>query len=212
MKKHLGWAIHYPNCIVCGTTNFKHASRGKCESCYSKAKYSYVRHSQFHWSYTFDECLTCHKTDNPHFKNGECSKCYAEYKEKNRLERINIKKNNIHSKIILTPEQKLKVKERLLKRRLDNRDSMYRFLSEHSCVDCGEKDIIVLELDHANGNKSFGVADRMTLKWATLKKEIDKCEVVCANCHKRRTAQKQGWWKAKISEKNININRELLLP
>ena len=212
MKKHSGWAIHYPNCIVCKTTNFKHASRGKCESCYSKAKYLYVRRSQSRWSYTFDECVICHKTDSPHFKYGECGKCFGERKEKERLERISIQKNRSLEKIPLTFEQKLKAKEWVFINKQTNRNFIYQYLLQHPCVDCGEKDIIVLELDHVNGNKSFGISDRMTSKWTTLEKEVNKCEVVCSNCHKRRTARKQGWWKAKILEKNIKVNGNIPLP
>ena len=30
---------------------------------------------------------------------------------------------------------------------------------------------------------------------ASLKQEIAKCEVVCANCHRRRTAKQFGWYR-----------------
>jgi hypothetical protein len=62
------------------------------------------------------------------------------------------------------------------------------FLATHPCVDCGEADPIVLEFDHLNDklfNISAGIRDRA---WAAVLEEMAKCEVVCANCRRRRSA------------------------
>jgi transcription elongation factor Elf1 len=56
------------------------------------------------------------------------------------------------------------------------------------CVDCGEKNHIVLDFDHIKDKKynvSRMIHDGFT--WASIKKEVLKCEVVCANCHRIRT-------------------------
>lgn len=56
------------------------------------------------------------------------------------------------------------------------------------CADCGNKNPIVLDFDHL-GNKKYNVS-RMVhdgMSWKAIKKEIEKCEVVCANCHRIRT-------------------------
>jgi hypothetical protein len=70
-----------------------------------------------------------------------------------------------------------------------NQRYVIEYLNEHPCFDCGENDIIVLEFDHARGVKVANVSrliqDAYSLK--KLKEEIDKCDVVCANCHRRRT-------------------------
>ena len=66
------------------------------------------------------------------------------------------------------------------------------YLEEHPCSDCGEKDVLVLEFDHLE-NKSFNIAAGMRYrKWDLVLAEIAKCEVVCANCHRRRTARRSG--------------------
>lgn len=72
---------------------------------------------------------------------------------------------------------------------LDRRYALLaEYLHQHPCVDCGETDPVVLEFDHL-GNKSFNVAYGMRARsWEAVLAEIEKCEVVCANCHKRRTA------------------------
>lgn len=81
-----------------------------------------------------------------------------------------------------------KAKERTLEQTKKNKEFISEYLSNNSCVDCGEKDIIVLEFDHIN-DKKYNIADMIQTGYslATIKKEIDKCEVRCANCHRRIT-------------------------
>jgi hypothetical protein len=72
------------------------------------------------------------------------------------------------------------------------------YLSTHACVDCGESDPVVLDFDHIDkGNKSASVADMLKDRrsWSTIEIEIAKCEVRCANCHRRRTAKQFTWYR-----------------
>lgn len=59
-------------------------------------------------------------------------------------------------------------------------------LSNNPCVDCGHTNIVVLEFDHVRGEKKYNVSDmyRGGYSLATIQKEIDKCDVRCANCHR----------------------------
>ncbi len=63
------------------------------------------------------------------------------------------------------------------------------YLLRHPCVDCDEKDIVVLEFDHVRGEKRNDVSRLVAncCSVATLMVEIDKCDVRCANCHRRIT-------------------------
>ncbi len=74
------------------------------------------------------------------------------------------------------------------------REYLFLYKKEHPCVDCGESDPVVLEFDHIR-NKADGLARMATraLKLNTIIEEINKCDVVCANCHKRRTAKAFNW-------------------
>ena len=75
------------------------------------------------------------------------------------------------------------------------RNSKYirSYLENNCCVDCGEKDPIVLEFDH-KGDKRYNISDMTTFSIEILQEEIDKCEIRCANCHRRKTAKQLGWY------------------
>lgn len=71
----------------------------------------------------------------------------------------------------------------------------------HPCVDCGEADPIVLEFDHQQ-DKAFGIANGLRSRsWDALIAEMAKCEVVCANCHRRRTAERGGFVRAAVAQR-----------
>lgn len=79
--------------------------------------------------------------------------------------------------------------------RIINRKFIIDYLKQHPCVDCGEKDIIVLQFDHIR-NKRWNVSFLLAgSSLDTIKKEIAKCEVRCANCHTRKTAKTYKWYK-----------------
>ena len=69
---------------------------------------------------------------------------------------------------------------------------LLEFFKSNPCVDCGETDPVVLEFDHLR-DKSFDVSWAIhNTRWQTVLAEMRKCEVVCANCHRRRTAKRRG--------------------
>lgn len=80
--------------------------------------------------------------------------------------------------------------------RKNERTKFIDFLKDKSCVDCGESDSVVLEFDHKSGKK-FDISNKIgVVLLEVLLKEIEKCDIVCANCHKRRTAKQFNWSKA----------------
>lgn len=65
-------------------------------------------------------------------------------------------------------------------------------LRDHPCADCGADDPVVLEFDHLR-DKQAGVSD-LVLRGAPiarLAEELALCEVVCVNCHRRRTHRRR---------------------
>lgn len=76
--------------------------------------------------------------------------------------------------------------------RIERTRYLIEYFRGHPCVDCGETDPVVLEFDHLR-DKEFEIANRLESRpWATILAEIEKCEVVCANCHRRRTMMRRG--------------------
>jgi hypothetical protein len=78
---------------------------------------------------------------------------------------------------------------------------LIEFFRTHVCVDCGEDGPLVLEFDHRSDklfNISKGLRDR---NWATVLDEIAKCDVVCANCHRRRTARRGRFARAVVAQR-----------
>jgi len=71
------------------------------------------------------------------------------------------------------------------------------YLKTNPCVDCGETDTVVLEFDHIGeaGTKEFNISDATRIGYGItkLKAEIAKCEVRCANCHRKKTYERGGW-------------------
>ena len=65
------------------------------------------------------------------------------------------------------------------------------FFRDNPCVDCGATDPVVLEFDHV-GEKRFEIGTGFDEKrWQSILDEMKQCEVVCANCHRRRTAERR---------------------
>ncbi len=84
-------------------------------------------------------------------------------------------------------------KHRALSRKR-NRDFVREYKSQHPCVKCAEyhpeyveRHPACLHFHHVNGKKETEVSNlvRGMVSIEKLKKEMDKCVVVCANCHAR---------------------------
>lgn len=117
-------------------------------------------------------------------KHNQCKACKNSYN----------KKYYTDTKHIHNPDRY----ERRIRMYQIRRGQVLEYLKVNPCVDCKESDPIVLEFDHVRGEKLFNISDGMKhmkpekLFWS----EIAKCDVRCANCHKRKTARDYGWFKA----------------
>ena len=83
------------------------------------------------------------------------------------------------------------------KRKLQLRQYVWDYLKNNNCIVCGENDPIVLEFDHRIPDEKFmSISDMITTKYGLdkIKLEINKCDVLCSNCHKRKTAKQFNWY------------------
>lgn len=131
-------------------------------------------------------------------------KCYRckQLKDDNEFSKNKAKKDGLQASCILCKRaydrdyykdriyDKSIRRKNTLARRDTNRKIVYNHLKSHPCVDCGETDVIVLEFDHIKDKKynissivGQGMSDKLLIA------EIDKCEVRCANCHRRKTSK-----------------------
>lgn len=70
------------------------------------------------------------------------------------------------------------------------RKQYYEIKKGFKCCNCGNDDFRVLEFDHINRNKKeLCISEAMGrgCSLEKIKKEIDKCQVLCANCHRIKT-------------------------
>lgn len=91
--------------------------------------------------------------------------------------------------------EQYKARARQFKKEL--KEKFAEWLSDKSCIDCGENDPVVLDCDHVSGNKVDNIAKMLndTRPWEIIIEELSKCEIRCSNCHRRKTAKQFGWYK-----------------
>jgi hypothetical protein len=76
---------------------------------------------------------------------------------------------------------------------------VYSFLKEYAkdgCSICKEKEFACLDFDHID-NKDYNISSMINRRYSLdkIKKELKKCQILCANCHRKKTAKEFGWYK-----------------
>jgi ArsR family metal-binding transcriptional regulator len=74
------------------------------------------------------------------------------------------------------------------------RHYVYTYLQSHPCVHCGEADPYVLTFHHVRGRKKMNLSQMVNQGYSleALQEEMDKCVVLCANCHMKEEKRKRG--------------------
>lgn len=106
---------------------------------------------------------------------------YFRNKEKWLKTRLAYKKAN--------PERVKECQHRAAKKLYDFKRKIVTDFKSKPCIDCKKSyPYYVMDLDHKNGKKLFNIgANLKSIKLEILLKELEKCEVVCSNCHRIRT-------------------------
>ena len=84
-------------------------------------------------------------------------------------------------------EQCCKCQSEAVKRRRNKLKEMAVEYKGSCCNKCGyNKSITALEFHHLDpSEKDFGISNKgETRSWERIKKELDKCVILCANCHR----------------------------
>jgi hypothetical protein len=124
-----------------------------------------------------------------------------------RVGRCNICHNKWYKAYFSKTDNKKKQIERVNsvnKKQIEKaREYVYEYLVKNPCVDCGEKNPIVLEFDHRETlEKAFSICSALSshsyVSMELLVSEIEKCDIRCANCHRIKTAKQQNYWKFRL--------------
>lgn len=132
-----------------------------------------------------------------------CPKCHLNLSLDN-FPKSKSKKSGVYSYckkccVIRQQEYRLKYKTHIrkytLQKKKETRDKVWLYFKAHPCTDCGETNPIVLQFDHQKDKEiEVSILICKARPWKRILKEISKCEVVCANCHLKRTAKKFKWY------------------
>lgn len=72
---------------------------------------------------------------------------------------------------------------------------------------CGEENVLVLDFDHRDRkSKRYNISSasqQRRLSIMKLQEEIDKCDVLCANCHRKKTALEMGAYKIQYIQEDF---------
>lgn len=118
------------------------------------------------------------KTASPDGLKKQCKNCCSDY----------------HKKMLKHPER-VQVIRRAVDRRRLKLINLINEIKDKPCMDCGNRyPACAMDFDHRPGVIKLGNLSRISnLGWSPdrILAEIEKCDLVCANCHRVRTASRR---------------------
>ena len=83
------------------------------------------------------------------------------------------------------PNRRINIRINQQKRYIEARAYVKSIKDASSCTICGEDSNCTLDFHHIS-SKEFGIAENVgTVSLSKLQLEIDKCILLCANCHRK---------------------------
>lgn len=79
----------------------------------------------------------------------------------------------------------------------------YEQLQKSECLDCGERNIVLLDFDHRDPSTKVSSVSLMKLRYDNIPAvaaEMLKCDVRCVRCHRLKTAKEQDWYSHNLME------------
>jgi hypothetical protein len=171
-------------------------------------------------------CEKCGSEGKPIKARKMCSTCYNRFYWKNLASPNTIANRNLKAREYhyikdtlgyvpknLRPKQtkeeraaRIAIKER--ERRQYRRELINNIKLKSGCIDCGyNENPVALDFDHLN-NKTMGISKALG-KGKPLEfvlKEIEKCVVRCANCHRIKTKECDYAYKEQVEKTNSEYN------
>ena len=75
----------------------------------------------------------------------------------------------------------------------NTRDLISKYKADRGCSVCGERRPYILDFHHVSGDKEYTISllSSSHANWEKIQKEIDKCVILCANCHREEHHQEK---------------------
>jgi hypothetical protein len=92
-------------------------------------------------------------------------------------------------------ERQLSLSKQRKEKYIEERKGLLAKIKNRPCADCGKiYPPWVMDFDHREADLKIGTVSYLTfrklLKFDKILEEIEKCDLVCANCHRERTYQR----------------------
>jgi len=171
-------------CIICDKDVIaKIISRKYCDDCYRKLinNYNKIYQEKNREKLRADKKEYYRKNKEIiRIKQKECNKKYEQKRKTYRL------------KYYQDRREKLSFKQK--KYRQNNKVRVIKYLGS-KCLYCGieydGKNAAIFYFHHRDGKeKKYEVSHRCNMLWTSLISEINKCDLLCANCHSLRHSEK----------------------
>lgn len=83
--------------------------------------------------------------------------------------------------------RKKQIRDSERRRREERREIISDYKYGECCSECGEGEWRILEFHHPKDNKEFSIgrANSMGVSDERLKEEVEKCVLICPNCHRK---------------------------
>ena len=108
--------------------------------------------------------------------NSQCRECQKEYRQDHY------------------DKNKQKYIDKATKWGNDEKIKFYTWLSQYACMDCGNPNFVTFHFDHKY-DKNFQISEKIgVLSFDAIMDEVSKCDIVCANCHAIRTADRGNYY------------------
>lgn len=76
------------------------------------------------------------------------------------------------------------ITKRQRKKRYENKLKAIEYLGNRCNICLNKFNIVAYDFHHTENNKEKAIGNMLLNKWENIQKELEKCQLLCANCHR----------------------------
>lgn len=106
--------------------------------------------------------------------------------------------------------KKVKKKLYIQKRTKENIKSLFEYLKNKSCKECGETNQLLFDFHHKNPkDKKAKIAHLINRAcWKLVLEEIEKCEILCCVCHRLYHLKETNNFRYNLWARHVSTDKE----